>query len=379
MSGLFRKTKNNAPENATTSSQKSSGDRPKQERRYSETRKSETSNRPHLFKSKTWHISGGNRENLTADELRPKLPKSPKKNVLVKSFFSTKSRKASAEEDDSDDEFWHCKGGEGTGMLVGDGSLSRRDANHRRPANANARDTIPSRSKPNSGHLQRRVSTRKTRVTSKPTMPNSRSSPKDLSASRTAATSSVPSSTNSRSPYGKSSTASSFLNPRSISSVYNQGGSEKLSSQTRSFNDSSESEVNRRGRDGRNLRREGCRKTEGHASDDSTSSGENHDNRFRSSNHTSKTSTNNTSNQKRRLNEEKKKQNFGTRARKDDYYDYSGEIHDKSRSSRNEYKLPSTRARELVPSAQRAVVVERGAKNKVLPIIPVDTHNPHFV
>ncbi|KAJ8067615.1 hypothetical protein OCU04_003225 [Sclerotinia nivalis] len=379
MSGLFRKTKHNAPENLTITSRKFSGDRPKQGRRYSETVKSETSNRPHLFKSKTWHISGGSKESLTTDELRPKLPKSPKQNVLVKSFFSTKSKKTSAEEDDSDDEFWHCKGGEGTGMLVGDGNPSKRDVNSRRSVNVNAPGPIPNRSKPIAGQIQRRVPTRKTRATSKPIMPSSRSNSKDSSASRTATTSSVSTSINSRSPYGKSSTASSFLNPRSISSVYNQGEPGKISSRTRNYDSNPESDENYRGRDGRNSRRERFRNTEGHASDDNTSSRISHNNKSRSSNHTSKTSTNSTSNQKHCLNEEKKKQSLGTRVKNDDYYEYYEELHDNYHSSRNEYKLPSTRARELVPSARRAVVTERGTKNKALRRIPVDIHNSHFV
>lgn len=363
MSELFKKTKHNASENANISSRKRSGDRPKQGRRYSEnseTGKSETSNRPHLFKSKTWHISGGSKENLTTDELKSKSPKSPKQNVLGRPFFSTKSKKASAVEDDSDDEFWHCKGGRGTGMLVEDGNPATRDLNSRRSGN-------------------RRVSTRKTRVTSKPTISNSRSSSKDSLASQMTTTLSVSSSTNSRSPYGKSSAASSFLNPRSISSVYNQGGPGKFSSQARSFNGNSESEENCRGRDGKNSRRVWSRNNEGHASEDSISSGTNNNGKFRSSNHTSKTSTKDTSNQKRRLNEEKKKPGLSIRAKNDDYYDHYGKVHDKSQSSRNEYKLPSTRVREYVPSARRAVVTDRGTKNKALPKIPVDIRNPHFV
>ncbi|KAF7860285.1 hypothetical protein EAF04_008413 [Stromatinia cepivora] len=346
MSGLFRKTKRNACENPIITSRQPSGDRPKQRRRHSETVKSENSDHPHLFKSKTWHISGGSKETLTTDEVSPKLPESPKQNGLVKSFFSTKSKKISAEEDDSDDEFWHCKGGEGTGMLVGDGNLSKRDLNSRQSVKVNAPDPIPSRSKPNAGQIQRRVSTRKTRATSKPIMPNSRSSSKDSSASRMTTTSPVSSSTKSRSPYGKSSAASSFLNPRSISSVYNQGEPGKISSRTSSSNGNSELEENYHGRDGRNSRRERPRNTEGHASDDSTSSRKSQNNKFRSSSHTSKASANNTSNQKNHLNEEKKKRRLGTRAKNDDYKEYYGELDENSHSSRNKYKLPSTRARE---------------------------------
>ncbi|ESZ97358.1 hypothetical protein SBOR_2242 [Sclerotinia borealis F-4128] len=390
MSGLFKKSRHNAPASPASPAIHSqhygdpqcSSDRLQQESRHSETTKGDTSYRPHLFRSKTWQISSSSKESLATDGLSPKLSKSPKLNGSVKSFFSTKSRKSSDEEDDSDDEFWQCKGKEGTGMLEGDGK-SNRKVKSRQPVYINTPSPIPipipSRYKPKAVQIQRGVSTRKNRKPSKSTILSSRTSSKDPSASRTTEASSVLSSAYPRSPYGNSTAASSFLDPRSITSVYNQREHGKINS-TGGSNSDSDLEEEHRGRDSKNLRRERSKYLEAQRSENSISFTMGNKDKIKSKSQTYKTLESSTSSQDYRRNGEKRNQRAGSRIGNDDRFYYHEErdyaVHDFC----NKHKFSATRTGSN-PSAQGATITNtRGDKNKALPKLPIDAQmaKPHY-
>ncbi|KAF7896150.1 hypothetical protein EAF00_006165 [Botryotinia globosa] len=220
MQEFFGRSKHKAVKGPATTSVRSNSDRPKQERRHSDYVEGGPSHRPGIFTLKSWHTS-------STGEPSPKLPKSPKQSGGVRSLFRRSS--SPDDEDDEDDgnlEF-KCKG-VGSKNLVRDGSFSSSDNASIKP-------------------VQRRVSTR-SRSTARPKIPSSRSSSKNSLAPRKT-TSPVSSSTYPKSPYPNSSAETSYLEPRSLDTVY----------KTRNLGEDSgivsDPEKNYRGRDGRNSSR----------------------------------------------------------------------------------------------------------------------------
>ncbi|TGO67750.1 hypothetical protein BOTNAR_0036g00260 [Botryotinia narcissicola] len=220
MQGFFGRSKHKTAQGPATTSVRSNRDRPKQERRHSDYVEGRPSHRPGIFTLKSWHTS-------STGEPSPKLPKSPKQSGGVRSLFRRSS--SPDDEDDEDDgglEFM-CKGVDSRNPVRDEGSSNRDNASF----------------KP----VQRRVSTR-SRSTARAKIPSSRSSSENSLAPRET-TSPVSSSTYPKSPYPNSSAKTSYLEPRSLTSVYRTGN---LSEDSGTVSDP---ERNCRGRDGRNSSR----------------------------------------------------------------------------------------------------------------------------
>ncbi|TGO15544.1 hypothetical protein BTUL_0039g00610 [Botrytis tulipae] len=221
MQGFFGRSKHKAAKGPATTSVRSNSDRPKQERSHSDYVEGGPSHRPGIFTLKSWHTS-------STGEPSPKLCKSPKQSGGVRSLF----RRSSSPDDEDDEEDdggleFMCKGDDSRN-LVRDGGSSSRDNASLKP-------------------VQRRVSTR-SRSTARPKIPSSRSSSKNSLAPQKT-TSPVSSSTYLKSPYPNSSAETSYLEPRSLTSVYR---TRNLSEDSGTVSDP---EKYCRGRDGRNSSR----------------------------------------------------------------------------------------------------------------------------
>lgn len=181
----------------------------------------------------------------------------------MKTIFSKKSKSHTTDDDDSDEMEFRCIGDKGMKMLERDGIALNKDGRSHQKTSIDSPGPVSSRSepKPKPGQLQRTVSTEKICTTYKPTSLGSGSSSADSLTSRSTAALSVASPNRSRSPYGNSSAAGSFLNPRSIQTVYNKREGGTARPETGSSGDNSNvSEY--RGRHGRNARREYLREPE---------------------------------------------------------------------------------------------------------------------
>ncbi|KAF7940784.1 uncharacterized protein EAE97_006970 [Botrytis byssoidea] len=317
MQGLFGRSKHKVVQGPATTSVRSNRDRPKQERRHSGYVEGGPSHRPGIFTLKSWHTS-------STGEPSPKLPKSPRQSGGVRSFFRRSS--SPDDEDDGGLEFM-CKGVDSRNP-VRDGGSSNRDNASFKP-------------------VQRRVSTR-SRSTARPKIRSSRSSSENSLALRET-TSPVSSSTYPKSPYPNSSAKTSYLEPRSLTSVYK---TRNLSEDSGTVSDP---EKNYRGRDGRNSSRHLGRDVKAKPPNDGIDLPKRDRNGKNTPNHhPPRTLTD--------RNYHQDKPNWKPSHQRKDGYD----------SSHNEHKIPSGRRDHLKTSAPKTA----GNRDKIGSVtrVPLDDH-----